>query len=524
MLGWIAACVLLVAIRVRLLDVPLERDEGLFAVVGQATLGGAVPYRDVFDHKPPGIFYLYALAVALAPPTTRGLHAFLAVWCVATALVVALLARAFAGRAAGVWAAFFFALASAAPSVQGFSGSSEMLLLLPLSTSVLLALTACSAPDTPRSSALVFGSGALAAVTFWIKQPAALALAAVPVLLAREMGRSSWSAAVRVLSVWAAGGLALTLAVVPLVAAAGWSEFWYWTVRHSSLYAAVPATGGWGRVVGNAINVATDLGPVIAVGLAGSLTAWRRPRAPFAIAFLLLSIASAFHSQFLYRHYFALLVPAVAAVGGAGLAWLGDAWLRDRSVRWRTAASAAAVALTLGVSLVTRPGYWLRPEPAAIIRESLGEQGFEASPMLAQYIRDHTRPDERIFIYGSEPQIAFLSQRRDVNPFVMMYPMTWHWPRHREFQERLWAAIVHDPPTYIVVPRTPYTLVKSPRMDPFLETNLQELASREYELDAVWLRDGNGGFHMERRMPDPGAGPASEVFCELWRRRTTSSK
>jgi hypothetical protein len=523
-LGWLAACTLLVVIRARLLDVPLERDEGLFAVLGRAILGGAVPYRDVFEYKPPGVFYLYALAVALSPPTTRGLHVFLLAWCVATALVVALVARAIAGRAAGVWAAVIFAFASAGPSVQGFSGSSEMLLLLPLAASVLLALEACAAPGRRASSAFVLASGAFASVAFWIKQPAALALAVVPVLLVREMGRSSWRAAGRVLAMWAVGGLAVTLAMVPLVVAAGWSEFWYWTFVHSSLYAAVPATGGWARVAGNVSNVATDLGHVIVVGIVGCLVAWRKKRAPVALAFLVLSIMSAFHSQFLYRHYFALLVPGVSVIGGAGLAWLGEAWLGGRSVPAKAVASAAAVAFVLGIPLVARPAYWLRPEPVTIIREALGAQGFEAAPLLAQYVREHTRPDEPIFIYGSEPQIAFLSERRDVNPFVMMYPMTWPWPRHREFQERLWAAIAHDPPQYILVPRAPSTLVKSPQMDPFLEAKLNELASREYEFDAVLLRDRDGGFHLEQRAPDPRAEPSHEVFCELWRRRTTPSR
>jgi len=44
-IGWLLAGALLVVIRLRLLEVPLERDEGCFATIGQAILGGAVPYR-----------------------------------------------------------------------------------------------------------------------------------------------------------------------------------------------------------------------------------------------------------------------------------------------------------------------------------------------------------------------------------------------------------------------------------------------------------------------------------------------
>ncbi len=507
--GWLGACVLLVTIRARLLDVPLERDEGLFAVIGRAILDGAVPYRDVFEHKPPGVFYVYALAVAVSAPTTRGLHAFLLVWCLATGAVVTLLAHRIAGRAAGVTAAFLFAFASAAPSVQGFSASSEMLLLLPLSASALLALAACDG----RTVALAFASGALAGVTFWIKQPAALALAAVPFHLGRRRGNAA------VVS-WIAGGLAATLAVVPLVVAAGWTEFWYWSVVHSSLYAAVPATARWARLSAGVANVARDVGPAIVAGAVGAAIAWRRGRthAGFALAFLVLSVASAFHSQFLYRHYFALVVPAAAAVGGAGLAWLGELVADGRS-----RATAAIAALVLAIPLALRPAYWLRPDPVAVVREALGDQGFEAAPMLADYVRDHTRPTDRIFVYGSEPEIAFLAGRRDVNPFVMVYPLTWHWPRHREFQERVWAAIEREPPAYILVAQTPFSLVRSPRMDPFLETKLREIGARDYALDAVLARDEDGRYRLRPVPPDPGAEPHTQVFYELWRRRVPAS-
>src|SRR5438552_14527006 len=101
---WVALVVLYVGVRLPLLAVPLERDEGLYAGIGQAVLRGEVPYRDVFEHKPPGAFYLYALGLLVVPPSAAGVHAFLAVWNLATALCAAALAAAIAGRPAAPWA------------------------------------------------------------------------------------------------------------------------------------------------------------------------------------------------------------------------------------------------------------------------------------------------------------------------------------------------------------------------------------------------------------------------------------
>jgi hypothetical protein len=33
-------------------------DQGVFLYIGTETLSGSIPYRDVWDHKPPAIYYI----------------------------------------------------------------------------------------------------------------------------------------------------------------------------------------------------------------------------------------------------------------------------------------------------------------------------------------------------------------------------------------------------------------------------------------------------------------------------------
>jgi hypothetical protein len=42
--------------RLGALDVPLERDEGAYAYIAAQWRSGLIPYRDVFDHKPPLVY------------------------------------------------------------------------------------------------------------------------------------------------------------------------------------------------------------------------------------------------------------------------------------------------------------------------------------------------------------------------------------------------------------------------------------------------------------------------------------
>lgn len=73
----IAICLVYILIRLYIVSIPLDRDEGIFGYAGQVILNDGLQYRDVFDHKPPVAFYLKALALLFVPPTSTGIHKFL---------------------------------------------------------------------------------------------------------------------------------------------------------------------------------------------------------------------------------------------------------------------------------------------------------------------------------------------------------------------------------------------------------------------------------------------------------------
>jgi hypothetical protein len=52
-----------------------SRDSGVFLYVGWRLLNGDIPYRDVWDHKPPLIYFVDALGLALTPDSLWGLWA-----------------------------------------------------------------------------------------------------------------------------------------------------------------------------------------------------------------------------------------------------------------------------------------------------------------------------------------------------------------------------------------------------------------------------------------------------------------
>ncbi len=61
----VIAFVLAIVLAAPTMDFPFGRDQGLYHYVGREWLHGALPYRDVFEQKTPGIFMVHAIASAL---------------------------------------------------------------------------------------------------------------------------------------------------------------------------------------------------------------------------------------------------------------------------------------------------------------------------------------------------------------------------------------------------------------------------------------------------------------------------
>ena len=142
-----------IVVRVRLRELPLERDEGEYAYAGQLMLQGVPPYREAYTMKLPGTYAAYALIMAAFGQTAAGIHLGLAVVNVASIILMFLLGRRLLGEAAGVSAAVAFALLSLSPSVLGLSAHATHFVVLAALGGILLLLRACgSEVQSPKSN------------------------------------------------------------------------------------------------------------------------------------------------------------------------------------------------------------------------------------------------------------------------------------------------------------------------------------------------------------------------------------
>jgi hypothetical protein len=385
---------------------PFERDEGEYAYIAQRWLAGDVPYRDAFDQKPPGAFVFYAAAFAVGGETPAAVR-----WAAQLATIAALGALVAIGTtlfsaAVGIAAALAGLLLSAHPSWLGNAVNTEQLTLAPLAFGALCALGVAKRPGVAPSLAL----GALGAVALLLKPVTAP-------IVAFEVTTALWLARRKAVHGLAAllGGAAVLAPVAWYFASQGaWTEFLDAVVWNNFAYAGVmplasyPASfaAEFGRtlVPMAPIYLAPFLALFALIPAAGAAACSRR-RLGWGTAWLVATLPASAAGGFFRQHYFVLAWPPLALLTGVGLAAVGRLVFGARTLA-RAFAPLAALALVVA-GVATSWWYFGPARPEARLHRLYGSNPFPEAPALGAWLAEHSAEGDRVFIYGSEPELLF---------------------------------------------------------------------------------------------------------------------
>ena len=251
----LAVLIIVTVARIRLLDVPLERDEGEFSYMGQLLLKGIPPYSNAYTMKLPGVSAAYAVFMTLFGQTPFGVHLGLLVVNLISAGMVWLLARRLLGTQIAAAATAIYALLSVSQGVLGiFAHATHFVILFALAGSLLLRRHL----DDRRMWALAF-SGVCFGFAVIMKQHAVvLWLFAFLYLLWVAFRRDD---SVRLMvgesSVFLFGAAAPIAAIFAWMIKVGiFERFWFWTVSYPTHYVSdVPVITGLFILIFQAHNV-----------------------------------------------------------------------------------------------------------------------------------------------------------------------------------------------------------------------------------------------------------------------------
>jgi len=493
-------------------------------------LDGGAPYKDAWDFKTPGVYFLYALARALFGRTFASVRILEAAMLAAWMWGCAVFSRRHLGRSApgivgGAIGLVLYVQLEFWHTAQPESFAAAVLIW------ALAAATYAPAPEDARKRtkqlASWAASGALFALAGLLKPPlAAGALSSLALIAAGRRKRpdvpQTPGPASAVLA-FAAGGLAVAAAAFFYFSLAGaWPDLVDALAVFAPTYVRTgQAASSFPALLGLTVwKFAWAFSPAVLIGL---FLALLLPRAHAresqgaahvlgCLAFQLLGIA---WQGKLFHYHFGAALP----LGGLLAGWAAWKLAAAFKISWATAAALLAVAaaawmwhpanspaLSFGERSSIRFG--TVGAPAAERRKIMDDLATAAdvdaaaNREAALWIAGHTTVGAPVFVWGSEPVIYILAGRPPASRYIYNVPL-----RVEGYAEKARTALLAElrarPPAAVAVesgdvlpgvtgnPRDSRAeLERFPELEDFLETGY--VRSAAFPKFAIWLRAPGG--------------------------------
>ena len=441
-----------VAIRIRLLGMPLERDEGEYAYAGQLMLQGIPPYKLAYNMKFPGTYAAYAVIMSMFGQTIPGIHLGLLLVNAATIALIFFLGRRLMNSTAGIAAATSYAVLSVSPSVLGLAAHATHFVMLPVLGGTLLLLHGPNRQGFGRlfASGLLFGIGVL------MKQPAVFFIPFGAIyLLWNDVHRrfSPKKILLRNLIFGIAAIVPVGTTCLILWYADGFDKFWFWTIdyarQYSSLVPLIYAPRIFLHSVSEVIGDGWALWTLAGIGLIAGL--WdRRTRAStgFLLGLLVFSVLALCPGFYFRSHYFIMILPAVSLLVGVAISELSD-FLAGRMTAVRFV-PLLLLSVALSLPVLWDKKFFFEASPVEACRMIYPESPFPESIKIAEYVRDHTSQNDTIAVLGSEPQIYFYSHRHSATGYVYTYGLMEPQKYAQRMQQEMIRQIEFARPRYLI--------------------------------------------------------------------------
>ncbi|HJT79583.1 MAG TPA: glycosyltransferase family 39 protein [Chthoniobacterales bacterium] len=441
------------AIRIRLLQMPFERDEGEYAYAGQLMLQGVAPYKLAYTMKLPGTHAVYALIMAAFGQSAGGIHLGLTIVNAITIGLVYLLGYRLYGQVCGLVAAACFGLIALSESVLGLAAHANHFVTLFVVAGAVILLGHRGA--IPMRNIVI--AGFLFGLAILMKQ-SAIAFALCGVMAVWPHDLKSWSLKGALLRGTAfglamAGPLIVTILTIRALGVA--DTFWFWTWHYAHEYAReVSWWDGWLNLkagIGRLAHAAPGIGLLSIVGF---VVALRRPR-DFgfwpAVGLSVAASASCAAGLHFREHYFIPILPLMGV-------WAGVAIQETyKEIRSRTArpiwvwVPLTLVLLALAATTYRHRRTFFRFTPAEVVRYIYGDNPFPEALEIGRYLRDHCAADQSIAVLGSEPEIYFYSGRRSATGYIYVYGIV----EKQKYAERMAAEMIQEietrAPSYVIL-------------------------------------------------------------------------
>jgi hypothetical protein len=159
----------------------------------------------------------------------------------------------------------------------------------------------------------------------------------------------------------------------------------------------------------------------------------------------------------------------------------------------------------MDMTQVSRHCYWSNPFPESLV--------------IAQYLRENTRPGDRILVVGSEPQIYFYAHRRSVTGYIYTYALMEPQPYAPRMQKEMIAEIERADPEYVVYVGVLSSWLVRESSSVYILNWFDDYKFRHLDrVGVVDILDRKTVYKWGAAAKD--YRPRSEAFVEVYRRKT----
>jgi 4-amino-4-deoxy-L-arabinose transferase-like glycosyltransferase len=523
---WLVLAVILIffaAIRIRFLSIPLERDEGEYAYAGQLILQGIPPYRLAYNMKMPGVYYAYALVMAIFGQSVVGIHLGLLVVNLGAVALVFFVGRRLFDSTVGFVAAAAYGFLTINQWIYGPQAHATHFVVLAALGGILVLLVALKSQRLSH----IFWSGLLLGIGFTMKQPGVFFVAFAVLYLAWTYLRER---PIRPAALLGRASLLVGTAAAPLVlicsilyASGVFSRFWFWAVRYAGQYASEVSLGEGGATFLDHTKMMLIPSYLLwlLAGL-GLILLWvdakSRSRGIFVTSFFLFGFLSICPGFFFRPHYYVTWMPALALLIGVAVGAGRNLLRLAPALRSLSFLPGVAFVIAMFVTIHSQ-AYFLFSVPVDWASHMMyGNTPWVETNEIAQYIKQRTTPADTIAVLGSEPQIYFYAERKSATGYIYTYGLTEPQPFAHQMQMEMIGEIEKARPKYLVFADTETSWLRGSRADRtifqwqarycasnynlagFVQSYITGRSLSDYHTDYVW---GDG---LRTHKPNPQVG------------------
>ncbi len=502
---------------------PLERDEGEYAYMGQLLLKGYSPFAHAYNMKLPGTSMMYALIMLLFGQTVTGVHIGLLLVNVSSILILFIGVKQLFNPFVAFVAASSFALLTLSPPLLGSAAHATHFVVFFALAGMLLMYHAIR---REKKMVLLLSSGVLLGMSILMKQPGvffAMFVVFMTTYYWLFVARTSWMVTLKNVGMVVFGILLPILCLLFWLFDSGvFDRFWFWTVQYGSEYAAmVPWSEGVVFLKSFLISSFNEYAGIWIFALVGGLSFWSLEvnvhKKIFLVVFAVCSFVAVCPGFYFRKHYFVLFAPAVALFAGIGAEVVQHLivvrW-KARSLSWLIT---LVVLIALCIGIVKSRLYYLEYSPQEVSQMLYRGNPFSESVIIGDYVRQHTEPDDKIAVLGSEPQVYFYANRISATGYLYMYSLMEPQPLNEKMQTEMIHEIETANPKILVLFRMQLSWFRRPESPMVIFNWFENYTNANYYLTGVaeiaeGAKETNFFWNEQARARQPSANQVIYIF------------